>query len=160
MQLSRKLILLTFTLMIAGLAQAAAVHYDANEFKRFNETNECVGCNLSNGSFSDHRKANLQHANLSGTFFSGDNTRSNYSYANGTQSAFTNGSEAKFNHAVLIDTRFFGNFTYADFTNANVQGANFADANLYGAKITDQQLKQAKSVCAAILPDGLKGTCR
>ncbi len=159
MHLNRKVILLALTLSITHLAQAA-IRYDQEEAKKFNETNQCVGCNLSNGYFSDHRKANLEHANLSGASFSGDNTKSDYTNVNGIQATFSNGSEAKFNNAVLIDARFGGNFTYADFTDANLQGADLANVNLFGAKITDQQLQQARTVCNAILPDGLKGSCK
>jgi uncharacterized protein YjbI with pentapeptide repeats len=158
MSLNRKVILLALTLTITNLAHATT-RYDQNDQKKFIETNQCIGCNLSNDIFANHPKANLDHANISSTYFYGDNSKSNYSNTNGIRAFFSSGSNAKFNNAILIDAKFDGNFTNADFTGANLQGANFTSANLFGAKISEQQLKQASSVCNAILPDGVKGDC-
>lgn len=160
MYFKRKIILFTFTLVVANAGQALP-RYDADDVKKFKETNECVSCNLTNTRFwDDHRKANLQHANISGAGFHGDNTKSNYSNANCIKTHFSDGSEAKFNSAILIDADFSGNFTNADFTNANLRGANLANTNLFGATLSDKQLKEASTVCNAILPDGSKGICK
>lgn len=51
------------------------------------------------------------------------------------------------------------NLEKAILTNALVNHADFSEANLLGATITMEQLKKAKSICHAVLPDGSIGEC-
>ncbi len=138
----------------------AKPNYDANDLKKFQESNACRSCNLSNAYiYGDHRHADLVDANISDASFQGDNTMADFTNVIGTKAYISNGSDAKINNAILIDAQFSGNFTNADFSNAVLRGASFSHTNLYGAKITSQQLSDARSVCDAILPDGTKGKC-
>lgn len=141
----------------------ALVKYNPSDMKRFTETNNCPGCNLS-GAYTwvdvNHQGANLINANVSDAYFLGDYTQTDFTNIDGTDVHIYHASEAKFINAILIQGNFSGgNFTSADFTYANVKDANFSHANLYGAKISWEQLATARSVCEAILPDGSKGSC-
>ncbi len=156
-----KLMLICFSVvfMISTVGYAKP-NYDASDLKKFQETNACRNCNLSNASvYGDHRHADLVGANISDASFHGDNTMADFSNVVGTKAYISDGSEAKFINAVLIDASFDGNFTNADFSNAVVRGASFSHTNLYGAKISAQQLMDVRSICDAILPDGTKGKC-
>lgn len=73
--------------------------------------------------------------------------------------------EADLSGAVLQSA----DLTFAVLHHANLEGANLtgavlshavlSEANLLNAKITADQLKQAKNLCKAVLPDGSIGTC-
>ena len=46
------------------------------------------------------------------------------------------------------------NLSGADLSGVNLSGADFREANLYGAKVTEEQLKLARSLKGATMPDG------
>lgn len=73
--------------------------------------------------------------------------------------------QANLSEAVLQSA----DLSFAQFINADLQGADltgattshtdFTGANLLNAKISADQLKRARSVCGATLPDGSAGAC-
>jgi uncharacterized protein YjbI with pentapeptide repeats len=114
------------------------------------------------------------YINFTGAFLSG----SDFSYTeflapNFYQAYLKNASlyrviwpQANLAYAVLQSA----DLTFAKFQHANLEGANFSGAvlshadlsgaNLLNSNITPEQLKQAKTICEAILPDGSFGPCR
>ena len=125
-------------------------------FANLSETN----LSFANLSFADLRFANLSRANLS---------RANLSDADiaGTDLNFANLSRADLSETNLSETNLsfanlsFANLSRADLGDADLTGvhlsqADLSFANLMKANITDEQLKQAKSLQDAIMPDGLQ----
>ena len=158
----RNMVKIGFVFVSLSFSVVAGTLYDPDDLKKFKETNNCVGCNLSGAILSDGRqRANLEGANMSGSFVHSDYSGANMKGINGSRlECMGNFSQVSFNNAVLIEAKFVGtNLTGADFTGANVRGASFRNANLYGSKITQEQLNSAASICDAILPDGSKGSC-
>ena len=45
---------------------------------------------------------------------------------------------------------------YVNLSQADLRGANLSEANLDGAVITEEQLKKARSLTGATMPDGSK----
>lgn len=133
-----------FCLGISSLAYANSLRFNQDDVQKFNTTNVCVSCDLSNASINgNHSQANLSGANLSNAIGS-----------------YINLSQANLQNANLTNGTFSSaNFSEADFTGAAVYQADFGFANLYKAKITPEQLSQVKSLCNATLPDGSKGSC-
>ena len=86
--------------------------------------------------------ANLTEANLTGAHLEGANLR----LANLTKADLRN---AFFTDADLSYAR----LSEADLSEANLSGADLGGANLRGAKVTEEQLKQAKSLKGATMPD-------
>jgi len=135
---------LSFCFYLGSSAYANNLAFNQDDVQKFNATNACVDCDLSNASlYGNHSQANLSGANLSNA----SGSYINLSQANLQTANLTN---ATFNAA---------NFSEADFTGAGVYQADFGSANLYKAKITPEQLSQVKSLCNATLPDGSKGSC-
>jgi uncharacterized protein YjbI with pentapeptide repeats len=160
--MSPKMIFTMFAVFFLSFSTCFAhANYDTDDEKKFDKTNSCSNCNLSNASiYGSHQHAYLEGANISNASLQGDYTRADFSNVLGVKAYLHDASEAKFINGVFIEARFNGNFTNADFTNANLHGADMSNTNLYGARISTQQLIDVKSLCDAILPDGRKGMCR
>jgi uncharacterized protein YjbI with pentapeptide repeats len=84
---------------------------------------------------ADLRKINLSQADLS------------FSNLSGANLADANLSEADLTHADL---------SAAELNGANLANAHLRGANLTGATVSDEQLKKAKSLSGATMPDGSK----
>ncbi len=166
MKTSKNISIVTLLGAMAFSAAAFAserVGYVQTDLEKFNATHQCPGCDLSAATIKgNYSSANLKNANLSESQFAGDFSQTNFSKANLSNTSFIGASmsEAKFNHALLLNTDLsVTDLSLSDFTDAQVIGVNFAAANLYGAKITPEQLAKARSVCGATLPDGSTGKC-
>lgn len=157
--LRKSIIIASILIISSGVVNA---QYSQLDNQIFQETNICLGCNLSEAIlFDDHQNGNLIKANLSGAIILGNFSGVNFSSIDGIHmSASINLAQTNFSKAILIGADLgFANLTYSDFTGANVHGVNFFGANMYGAIISPEQLASAKSVCGAILPDGSSGPC-
>jgi uncharacterized protein YjbI with pentapeptide repeats len=99
---------------------------------------------------SDYSEANFSGANLSGAYLSGAGlSEANLSRAN------LSGTELS--GAELIESDLSeANLSGADLRFADLHEADFHEADLYGARVTSEQLKQAKSLQGATMPDGSK----
>ena len=96
--------------------------------------------NLQNANF---KQANLQEASLRGFNLSGaDLSGADLSRAN-LENAFMSNSNCD-----------RANLSYADLSGTDLSGTDLSEAILRGAKVTDEQLKKAKSLKGAIMPDG------
>ena len=120
-------------------------------------TGKNISCNLQGINFSKINKpetslagadleyAILTDANMSNSNFTGAFMRhAILSGANLQNSVFRN---AVLNSSELINT---------DLRGADLRGAYLADANLTGALVTESQLKSARTLTGAILPNGQK----
>ncbi len=109
--------------------------------------------NLSGAKLSGAKlqRAALQEANLSGAKL----LRANLSRAALYGANF---SEANLYGANLSGAAFRSgvHFSGVDPTEANLSGADLSDANLSDARVTEEQLKKAKSLKGATMPDGSK----
>ena len=131
-------------LFASKVIYAANLRFNQDDVQKFNTTNSCVNCDLSNAQLNgDHSQVNLTGANLS-------NAKGSYINLSQTILINANLSNSYFSSA---------NFSQADFSGAAIYQADFSYANLYKAKMTLEQLSQLKSVCNATLPDGSKGLC-
>ncbi len=152
-----------FLLALIQNVSFANLKYDPNDLDKFNSTNQCIGCDLSNSTLSgNHSKAILQSSNLTSSVIFNTFSQSDFTYVNGSHGSWssTNFSYANFSNAILNATKFtWADLEFSNFSNAVVMGADFSQADLYGAKITSDQLATAASVCNAIFPDGTKGKC-
>jgi uncharacterized protein YjbI with pentapeptide repeats len=158
----------------------SAPHYDVEQLEQFQQTNSCPNCDLSGSELEQtkHRKALLKGADLSQAILS----RSNFEHADltsailiRTQANKVKWMKATFDGAILLyldgkNSYFSGasfkncilnhanlskaNLSNADFTSATLVNADLSYAILIGAKITPEQLKQAKKMDCAVLPDG------
>jgi uncharacterized protein YjbI with pentapeptide repeats len=103
---------------------------------------------------------NLQGANLSGAELSNVELQGANLYRvnlSGTELWKANMGEANLNRANLSGANLReANLGKADLTGANLMRTFLAEANLKGAKVSYQQLKQAKSLKGATMPDGKK----
>src|SRR6266496_4206698 len=97
------------------------------------------------------QRAALQEANLSGAKL----VRANLSRAALHGANF---SEANLYGANLSGAAFRSgvHFSGVDPTEANLSGVDLSDANLSDARVTEEQLKKAKSLKGATMPDGSK----
>lgn len=140
MQIYRQLITLAIVGTVAGYAHAKAL-YNPSQLEHFEQTNECVGCDLSSARITpNHSGANLERANLS-------------NLAEKPGSGELNLSSANLKNANLSNAYLeFANLSYADLTGAHLDGAYVRYANFAGAVGVD--LKNAAGVCSVILPDG------
>jgi hypothetical protein len=94
------------------------------------------------------RKANLYKADFRNTIlFRADLWDCNLIQANLSQAILR---KANLSQAQLWEA----NLTGADLSLADLSDADFRDANLFKANVTDEQLKQAKSLTGATMPDG------
>ncbi len=139
-----QVLFLGLSLCLITISYAENLTFNPADLQKFNTTNSCVECDLSNASLSgNHSQANLTDTNLSSSI--GD---------------FINLSEAVLIGTNLTNSRFIkANFSQADFSNAALYQADFSNANLYKAKMTTEQISQLKSVCNATLPNGSMGPC-
>ena len=123
----------------------AAPSYNNKHLEKFENTNACPRCDLSNALISEnHSGANLASANLSNINLSENNLKINLSGANLTN--------VNFSGANLIQANLSG----ADLTGAHFDGAYLYGANLYHA--TGVALSHV-DVCNVILPNGELGSC-
>lgn len=127
----------------------ATKFYNTKDVAKFEKTNKCPGCDLSDATLSqNHSGAMLSNANLSNINMYGDegkNVRINLSDANLTNA---NLSGANLTQA---------NFSGADLTGAHLDGAYVAAANFYGAKGVD--LSRVHELWCVILPNGETSKC-
>ncbi|HAT9471221.1 TPA: pentapeptide repeat-containing protein [Legionella pneumophila] len=163
----KKVALTSYLLIISAITFAQTIS-NPTHVEQFEKTGICIGCDLSN-LFSLNLESDgaidLSNSNLIRTTFglAGSNRQhSKFNNLKGFQLSmyfgdfsYSNFSNADLREAYLADN----NLTSADFTGANLEGVNFTSANLYQAKITREQLNSVSSLCNAILPDGKEGEC-
>lgn len=151
-----------------------------DDFKRFENTNSCVKCDLISvpSYYKDHDNALLEGARMmynyihyghfnDANFVGAYLTKSSTQYSGFRESDFTAArmnqinayaseySGAKFASADLSNADFTqANLSSADFTNAKVDGADFTHTILIGSNITAEQLSKLKSYECAVLPNG------
>ena len=160
-----------FIIAILGIITVAqaSLKSDPNQLVQFEKTGQCPSCNLSSASIymTFAGAANLQKANLTKAYLHGGNAtqlqHSNFSNMMATDASLTFGdyTGTNFTGSLLLNADLsYSTFSDCDFTGANVTGADLSNSNLSDAKITADQLKSAKSICNAILPDGSIGSCK
>lgn len=125
----------------------AKSNFDASQLSSFENTNQCLSCDLSSAELSlNHSGAILDNSNLSNIIgYSGPLQGINFSNASLKNVNLTG--------AYIPNS----NFSNADLTNAHFNGAMLREANFYGAKGAD--LTGAADICFAILPDGKRVDC-
>jgi uncharacterized protein YjbI with pentapeptide repeats len=105
---------------------------------------------------NDLRVINLRDADLHGARLHGADLRDTYLLGANLSDADLSG--ANLSHAALSFTHLSGaNMTGTDLHSAEMQGADLADATLKGANLKDlhdNQVRKAKSLTGAIMPDG------
>ena len=139
------LVVISLVMSAFTLPAFAGPQFNNEQLKKFEQTNECSGCDLSSARIGDnHSGAILNNANLS-------NIRAkiggilNFSYAN-LQNANFSGAELE-----------ESNLSFANLTGAHFAGAVLGRTNFYGAVGLD--LTNAY-VCYVILPDGKTSDCK
>lgn len=152
-----KWLILCFSSCFTIHAVAATQSYP--ELYRFELTNHCSGCDLSNATITaNHSNAVLDNANLTNinswersvNFSGGIFTNTNFSNA---YLIYVNFSNARLVSANLSGAFLSGaNFTNANLTGAQFYGANVAYANFTGA--TDLDLTNVAVACNVVMPDG------
>ncbi len=139
--------------------------YESGLLDKNKRTINLRGANLSDANLTeidlheaDLRGANLKGANLDWTNLSGSNlSKADLSKAtlivanlSGADLSGTNLYESNLSEAYLNDT----NLNIASLEKANLERTDLSKANLSGAEVTIEQLKQAKSLQGATMPDG------
>ncbi|MEA5572975.1 pentapeptide repeat-containing protein [Calothrix sp. UHCC 0171] len=125
---------------------------------------ELIGVNLSG---ADLREVNLQNANLSRSVYTettkfpdGYSPKNAYLIKHGIKLINKDLSGVNLNNASLVGVNLtkanLANaiLTDADLTKAQLKEANLENTNLENAKVSEEQLKAAKSLCNAKMPDG------
>lgn len=126
-----------------------------------------LGAKLNQASFREANMtgARLNEASLSGASLSGADLHGIFLEATFLEMADLREADLEIAHlhgAYLIQADLRkATLIQADLSEANLLGAylhyaNLSEANLFGAKVTDDQLKQAKSLQGATMPDGTK----
>lgn len=137
-----------------------AASFAPEDEKKFNITNECLNCDLTQ---SDFRSETHNNANLAGSLMVNaqlDNAHFNQANFHGVNFQYVHAShlEARncnFTHAILSNSDLSESFlSNCDFSDADLNNVNFSHANLYKTKISNDQLKQTNNLTCAILPDG------
>ena len=158
------------SLLIFCTAQAG-IKYLPGDRSTFFSTGVCIGCDLSR---ADLVTDGFVALNLTGSILIGS-TLSSLSFHRGERHQGSNMSSviaiqlaarnvdfsgSNFTSANLRDADLsYTNLSKVNFSQAILDGANLYHANLYGSNITKIQLESASSVCNAILPSGLYGSC-
>ncbi|KTC94914.1 pentapeptide repeat-containing protein [Legionella feeleii] len=160
-----KIILLTSLIIISPLTLAKS-YYEPHHIQVFKEKGVCDGCDLSGFDLTTNKNGPivLKNSNLirSNFYSPGNRQYSDFSNVMGLRFSMYDGefSYSNFTNADLRNANLrYNNFTSADFTGANLTGADFYRVNLYHAKISSEQLKSVENICGAILPDGTEKDC-
>lgn len=126
--------------LFCSMTAYANFHSSPQDEKHFEETNECINCDLSQSYLYDTMH---DHANLAGALLVGADLRnSHFERADFTRASLV---------SVHLDNAFLAN---ADFSDANLSNASLMGASLYRAKISDTQLNSLSDSRCVIFPNG------